>query len=238
MIYELLVHLGKKVEDRDLKLYIGGGSFGTVPAQILFGASINVFPFASAVQGLLLLAPFSPFRLHKEYAVGMTWPNWISIGPPSSLPFRILPRLLSKVLQKKLSTPESAEVFIRETFFDSMKDVEKQSYAEYRARYGLPEGYVERSMARDAARSVEHSWEGFLMTSQWLHADWGFEPHSAPDKPVSIVCSSADLSAHDGMAVWLEKQYNNAKIQHVEGGHLAALFHLQDIIEEFLHKGK
>ncbi len=46
--------------DDNLRIYISGGSFGTVPAQIIYGASFDVFPLGRNIVGCLILSPFSP----------------------------------------------------------------------------------------------------------------------------------------------------------------------------------
>src|SRR5215471_17278825 len=89
-ITRLINHLHPN--ETGLKLYLGGGSFGTVPAQILYGASYDIFPPGKYIAGLMLLAPFSPFRYHTNYTKTMTWMNYIGIGPPAVLiPFNIIP---------------------------------------------------------------------------------------------------------------------------------------------------
>ena len=60
----LLDHLHARASD--LSLYIGGGSFGTVAAQMLYGAPFNTFLAGRYVKGLLLISPFPPFRNDTE----------------------------------------------------------------------------------------------------------------------------------------------------------------------------
>ncbi len=46
--------------DPALKIYLTGGSYGTVPAQILYGAPFDIFPFGDRVMGCMVLGLISP----------------------------------------------------------------------------------------------------------------------------------------------------------------------------------
>ena len=50
----------------NLQIYVVGGSFGSVPAQMIYGAPFDVFPLGRNIAGMMLLAPLSPFRIHKD----------------------------------------------------------------------------------------------------------------------------------------------------------------------------
>lgn len=65
--------------DPDLKIYLAGGSYGTVPAQILYGALFDVFPFGKQVMGCMFLAPISPLRLHKGHRKSMTTSTYLAM---------------------------------------------------------------------------------------------------------------------------------------------------------------
>ena len=71
-ITTLLRHLHPSGID---KLYLGGGSYGSVPAQMLYGAPYDLFPLGPKIAGLLILAGFSPFKQHTAYRKSMTWQN-------------------------------------------------------------------------------------------------------------------------------------------------------------------
>jgi hypothetical protein len=74
----LLEHLHPRA--KNLKLYIGGGSFGTVEAQILYGALYNFFfLLGRRIAGLLLVARLSPFRPHITYTKDVAWLEYRSI---------------------------------------------------------------------------------------------------------------------------------------------------------------
>ncbi|KAJ5619433.1 hypothetical protein N7510_003417 [Penicillium lagena] len=66
-------------------LYLSGGSYGTVPAQMLYGAPYELFPAGRKVAGCLLLSGFSPLKYHQDYARSLSWQNWFSFGPPTQL---------------------------------------------------------------------------------------------------------------------------------------------------------
>ncbi|KAF9452073.1 hypothetical protein P691DRAFT_785428, partial [Macrolepiota fuliginosa MF-IS2] len=99
----LLEHLHpgcSSAPEGEYKLYVSGGSYGTVAAQMIFNASPEVFPPGRHITACLLLAPFSPFRYQKDYVKGMTWRNYISVGPPSQcIPWRLTQRLGLVVLK-------------------------------------------------------------------------------------------------------------------------------------------
>lgn len=44
----------------NLKIRVAGASFGSVPTQVIYGASFDVFPLGRNVAGMMLLAPFCP----------------------------------------------------------------------------------------------------------------------------------------------------------------------------------
>jgi len=226
--------------DADLKLYVCGGSYGTVPAQIIYGASFDVFPLGRQIAGLLLIAPFSPFRWHKDYTKCMTLPNYIMFGLGYKVPFRLLPRLAVFAIRGKVKTPEKAEKFIRNTLFDNMGEEERAAFAIWRDTEGRAEGQLEREMAENVARSVEKTWDGLLEVTDVLHGDWGYRPDTLDEghvrRPILIVTSTGDKMAGSGMANWLVANYKNARLKSVVGGHLAALFHIDEIWTDFLER--
>ena len=228
----LIDHLHPKKEG--LKIYIAGVSFGTVPAQMLYGASFDVFPSGRNVAGCMVLAPFSPFKLHKDYAKSMTISSYITSGPPSRyIPFNLLQRLFSVVFKNKIKTPEKAEAFMRETLFDKMGEEEKVEFAKWREERGRAEGQLERQLAQMAVRSVQESWAGFIEMADAIHGDWGFAPNALDEehnaRPILLVSSEGDTTTPDAMAKWLAENYENAHYQSFHGGHLATIFHLNKL---------
>ncbi|KAF8653537.1 hypothetical protein AX16_003902 [Volvariella volvacea WC 439] len=234
----LIHHLYPDAEQREkVQIYISGGSYGTVPAQMLYGLPPELFPPAKQVKGLLLIAAFSPFRYHTQYAKDMTWPNYIMVGPVAQMvPFRLMPRLAVAVVRPKTSTPEKMEAFLRQSIFDKMGEEEKALFKQYAEKRGKTEDDIKRDFANNGVKSVRQTWTGFLEVSDVIHGDWGFEPKSVPSegRRVLVVASEGDEMAPESMAKWLVTQYGNAKLKRIGGGHLAALYYLDDIWAEFL----
>lgn len=235
----LLDHLYPE-HGREIKLYVSGGSFGTVPAQILYGAPYDKFPYGRCIVGVLLMGALTPFRYHKNYAKHMTWSNYLLVGPITQwFPFkRLLVPLVAFTLAKKMSTVDNAEKFIRGFLFDKMNEGEKEEFAQWRAKEGIAEGEMERRFATNAVRSVATSWEGFKLMSSVLHSDWGFRPdaldeeHSRPF--VMLVTSPGDKEAPEAWTQYLAATYKNTKVTTLRGGHICVLYHLNDIWAEFL----
>ena len=220
-----------------LRIYVAGGSYGTVPAQMIYGLPSTIFPYAPYVAGCLLLAPFSPFKYHHGYAKTLSLPNYVAVGPPTQwLPFNLVPRLFSVSMAGKLKTEESAEKFVRQLLFDKMEEKEKATFAEWRTVYGREEGELERDFAKNMVASVAQNWDGFLEVSAVLREDWGFDPAQLEAKgPILICASQGDKMADDGMARWLAEAYPNGHLKLSEGGgHISGLFELDAIWTAFL----
>ncbi|KAH0840067.1 hypothetical protein J3R83DRAFT_1034 [Lanmaoa asiatica] len=225
---------------RDIKLYVSGGSFGSVPAQILYGAPYDKFPYGRCIVGVLLMGALSPFRYDKDYAKHMTWSNYLMVGPIVQwLPFKhALVYLVKFMMARKMSTVDNAEKFLREFLFDKMDEAEKEEYAQWRAREGIAEGETERRFATNAMRSVATSWEGFKLMSFVLHSDWGFRPdaldeeHSRPF--VMLVTGPGDKEAPEAWTQYLAASYKNTKVKTLHGGHISILYHMEDVWAEFL----
>jgi len=235
----LLTHHYPDSNIHDIKLYIAGGSFGTVPAQILYGAPYDKFPFGHCVSGVLLMDPISPFRYHKDYAKCMTWSNYFMTGPVAYyMPFNLMVRLMKFVLARKVATVEGAEAFLRETLFDRMDQAERETFARWWEARGRALGETERMMAENIMKSVSKSWVGLMLMSHVLHSDWGFRPdeldeeHSRPH--VLLMAGKDDHLAPVAYAQYLAANYKNAEIKYVDGGHLAILYHIDEVWAEFL----
>ncbi|KAG1753900.1 Alpha/Beta hydrolase protein [Suillus paluster] len=235
----LLSHLYPDSNGSDIKLYIAGGSFGTVPAQMLYGAPYDKFPFGRCISGVLLLGAMSPFRYHKDYAKYMTWEHYFVPGPVSYyIPFNLLTHLVKSVLARKMATIEGAEAMLREILFDRMDQAEREVFARWSEEHGkIPEDTV-RNMAENVVKSISKSWEGFLLTPPLLHSDWGFRPdaldeeHSRPR--VLLTASKDDHMSPVAYAHYLAANYKNARIKDVDGGHLSILYHMDEVWAEFL----
>lgn len=219
-----------------LRIYVAGGSFGTCPAQILFGAPYDKFPHGRQIAALLLVAPLSPFHEDRGYNRSLSWRDWVGVGPPTRvIPHNLVPRTLKLALQGKVRDAESAERLLRGLYFDGMSEDERGRFAAWRERNGEGEGEFERRMARGMVKSVSASWEGFIGTADALHADWGFrideldEDHAR--KKVVVAVGKGDTSMFK-MSKYLVDHYRNTKLVEFEGGHLAAAWSMDDIWEE------
>jgi hypothetical protein len=221
------------------KLYIAGGSYGTVPAQMIYGAPYSLFPLGRKIAGVLLAAPFSPFRYHHTYTKDMTWPNWFSVGPPSQwIPFRLVPRLLSTFLAWSfLRSARSAQEFMDKCLWSKMGKEEQVKLETFtREELHITPEQFKANMAEGAMKCTAN-WDGFIEGPDVLHSDWGYDPSKLDadhaGKPVLIVQSDQDELGM-WMGRWLGEKYGNAKVKVVEGGHLAALFESNQIWRELL----
>lgn len=236
-ISALLQHLHLDADDKDVKLYISGGSFGTVPAQMLYGASYDNFPYGRRIAGVMLGAPLSPFRNHKEYSKSMPISTYVLLGMSPYVPFKLLPRMMKLAMQGKMQKLETTQAFMGETLFNKMDEAELAAFKKWREDTGKAEGEFEKSMAQNAMRSVAKTWDGFLEAPGILHSDWGFHPATLDEehaKPILIVSSQGDDMAPVNIAEWLAANYKNSRLKVVEGGHLAILYHLEEVWEELL----
>jgi len=94
-------------------------------------------------------------------------------------------------------------------------------------------------MGQNVARSVAKSWEGFLGMTDALHSGWGgFTPSGLDDEhsraPVLVVSSKEDNMAPEAWSTYLVENYKNARLKSIEGGHIAAMFHWDEIWSEFM----
>lgn len=225
--------------DLNLKIYIAGGSYGTVPAQMLYGAPFDVFPYGRYLAGCMLLAPFSPPRFHTDYTRSMTMGNYIAIGPPSQyIPFKLVPRLMAYMINRKVKTLEGAEQFIRSNLFDHMKEEESTAFRKWKEENGKVDGQVEREFAENMMKSVQYTWEGCMETADVIHGDWGFNPALLDDehnkRPILLVSTDGDTMAPDANAKWLAASYKNSRYRSISGGHLASMYHLNDLWRQLL----
>lgn len=228
------------------RIYVGGGSFGTVPAQIVYGAPYNVFPHGRMIHGLLLLAAFSPFRLHEGYAKTLPWETYISIGPPAyHAPFQILQRLMQLMFRRKLATPEGGEAFVRQFMFDNMSAQEKEAYRLWREqdpdRRGTEPGILEREFGEMVHASVARSWRGYFDVVPAVHSDWLFDPrdfpadhHGTTRGKVVVYGGSDDWRVPQGMAQWIVQNYPGGEYKELNGGHLSAIWGMDGIWSYFL----
>ncbi|KAL1412268.1 hypothetical protein Q8F55_000011 [Vanrija albida] len=217
-------------------LYVSGGSFGTAPAQMIFGASYDEFPYGRYIAGLCVMAGFSPLAQHKNYSATLTWQNYFAVGPPSRIPFNAVQRLGKLAFASKLSTREGTMKFLNETLFDHMTDEEKAIMNDWLKRKNKTKDEVVGRMADGTIASVAVSWDWFLGISDVLHSDWGFVPTRLDKdhaKPVLVVGSETDQLG-GGMNEWLVANYKPSAVKNVPGGHIGGMFFIDDIFNELL----
>lgn len=222
----------------DLRLYISGGSFGTVAAQIIYGAPYVNFPLGRCIQGMLLLAPFTPFRVHKNYASCLSWNSWLGVGPPSRIiPGNLIMRLAASAMKSKTDTREHAEAFMRDFMFKNMTEAERKLCEKWKVDKGIKDGEETRHLADGLYRSVHKSWEGFKAIPDIFHSDWGgYSPAELDDehsKPVLLFLTNGDRETKK-MGEWLAEKLKNARVRYGEGGHIGSMFVMDDIWADFM----
>ena len=222
------------------RFYVGGGSYGSIPAQMVFGADdATTFPWARKLRGLLLLAPFSPFRLHKDYARDMTWTNWVGVGPVAKwVPFGTVQWLASCAMASMLSDVPKSEKFMRDFVFGKMGDEERADCRRWLESRGLTEDEWISEMAegpRKCTGGNEGGWRGFLEGPKVVHSDWGFKPWElGSERGRALIAAGDEDDLGLGMARWLRNNYQGARLEVVKGGHVATLWHIDEIWLELL----
>jgi pimeloyl-ACP methyl ester carboxylesterase len=231
----------------NITLYICGHSFGSVAAQTLYAAPPTVFPASRNIKQLLLISAFPPFRNDTEkgfsYTKNMTWSTYISVGPPTLfIPFRLLQHAVKFAIQPNLSSQAKAESFVRQFMFDIMGAEEKEAVEAWKKKQGYEEGQLERETAELMRRSVEKTWQGFLSHADVLHSDWDWNNRTSgetgndhtKERKVLIVGGKDDELTPLEWEEYLVSKYPNARSKWFVGGHVAALFHMDEIWTDFL----
>ncbi|TFK74637.1 alpha/beta-hydrolase [Pluteus cervinus] len=218
-ITALIHHLYPNTSSHNqLDIYIGGGSYGSVSAQIIYGQPFDKFPLG--------------------FNKGLSWMNYIMVGTPAQvIPGQLVPYLVSTAMKPRFATPEKAIQAIREISFDKMDEEEKEVLAKYEKEKGT-EGGFEAKTGLNAWRSVHKGWAGFTEVSDVIWSDWGFIPKEIDaeglERHVLVVASQGDGLAPNEQAVWISQNYGNAELMMVEGGHLSAVYYLDDIWAKFI----
>ena len=236
---QLLSHLYP--DDGYDRLYVAGGSYGSVPAQMLYGAPYELFPAGRKIVGGLFVAGFSPFRYHAGYASTLSWHTWFSVGPPTRvIPFQLIQRLFSSILAPKVKSLEGAKTLLNEILFSKMDAEEKAVFKTWAESKGRTEDGVIANMAEGAVRST-NQWEGFIEVSDVVHSDWGFDPARLDEehasKPVLVVGSEKD-DMGGATNAWMAANYSGAKLRVVPGGHISALFYMDGIWSEMIEMSR
>lgn len=217
-------------------LYIGGGSYGTVMAQILYGAGYDVFPDGAKIKGCLLVSGFSPYKYDTDYAQSLTWTNWVAVGPPSMMPFRMLQRAMRPAIALKLRTVEDAKVMIMNMLYSKLEAEERATLDQHLAENQMTFDEHVTYLAENMVRSVEHTWDGFMEVSEVLHSDWGFDPRTldeAHQKPILLVSALAD-EVGGSRNRWMLENYKNAVGRDIKGGHAAGLAKMGELWQELV----
>ncbi|SPO01207.1 uncharacterized protein DNG_03954 [Cephalotrichum gorgonifer] len=218
-------------------LYVGGGSYGTVQAQMIYGAPYSLFPAGRKIAGCLLLSGFSPFKYHVDHANSLTWHSWFTVGPPAHIiPFHILQRTFSTVLASKFKTIDGAKSFLNMSLFSKMDDDERKIFAQFLDKKGKTEDELISTMAKGIVRCGEQ-WSGFHEVSDVIYSDWGFEPSKLDDehssKPMLIVGSDKDPQG-GSTNEWMGANYKSARVKTVPGGHISSMFYMDELWRELL----
>lgn len=218
------------------KLYLAGGSYGTVQAQMLYGASYDAFPSGRKIAGLMLLGGFSPYKHDTGYAKALGWQSWISVGPPSQLPFRILQRMFRSFMAGKMKTVDGAKVFLRQALFGKMGDDEKRRFAAYMESKGSSADEFVQRMAEGAVACCAN-WDGLMEVSDVVRSDWGFAPAELDEehaKPPVLVAAGDEDDTGGANNAWLAANYKNAVEKKLPGGHIAVLYCMDELWQELI----
>ncbi|KAJ5217859.1 uncharacterized protein N7469_011484 [Penicillium citrinum] len=218
-------------------LYISGGSYGTVPAQMIYGANYDLFPAGRKIAGCLLIVGLSPVRYHDGYAKDLSWQGWLLFGPLTQLlPFHLLQWLFRIFVGRQLKDLNGAKDFLYKTAINRMDTNEKIAMECWLEKNRLTEDELVNEMAKGSMECCLN-WDGFMELSDIIHSDWGFDPRQLDDqhasKPVLLVESTADQIGGSANS-WLLKSYRSARLKEVPGGHSSALFHIDEIWKEFI----
>ncbi|TCD66940.1 hypothetical protein EIP91_000718 [Steccherinum ochraceum] len=225
-------------QTENLRLYLAGGSFGTVAAQIVYGASYDDFPLGRQIAGLLLIAPISPPHAHSDFNKCLSSTNYLSLGTPYHvLPFNLTQRMGMLMLRHHLDTPEHAAKFIHEFAFSKLAGEEREVYEKWREARGFEEGQAEKDIGASMHHSVATTWKGFLDVPKIIHSNWGgYDPRSVHEDrqiPVLVVMNRGDRD-HLLMGEWLVKNMKGTVARYEVGGHMASMFTADGIWEQFL----
>jgi Alpha/beta hydrolase family len=221
-------------------IYLAGGSYGSVQAQMLYGAPYELFPPGRRIAGCVLIAGFSPFKYDTNYAKTLNWQNWISIGPLSQIPFHPLQRLFSTVVASKVKSLDGARDFLRQTLLSKMGEDEKATFAHWLENNEKTEFEFLDQMAKGAIKCCKR-WDGFMEVADVIHSDWGFEPATLDDehatKPVLIVGSENDHLGGSNND-WIVANYRSSSLKIVPGGHISSIFYMDEIWQEMINRSR
>ncbi|KAF9222093.1 alpha/beta-hydrolase [Gyrodon lividus] len=223
----------------DVKLYVAGASFGSLPAQMLYGSPYGKFPFGRRIAGLMLVVPMASFRHFTDYYKTLDWPGYLFAGPIVKYDyFKIVPKVMALLMGTQFANADRAEAVLRRSLFDIMDDDEREVYRKWREDNRISEREVVRELAELAVRSVQTNWEGIRLLPGIGHADWGFHPDTLDEEhnrpPVLVVSARQDRMAPEVHQRYLVEHYKNARMKYIEGGHLAPRYYMDELWDELI----
>ncbi|CAF3041690.1 unnamed protein product [Rotaria socialis] len=235
-VHQLLSSL-KKNNNKNLRIVVAGGSYGSVYAQICFSTSTDIMPEVTHVQSLIVLSGFSPFKYHKKHTDGMSWSSYFAIGSPS-IHFPFISKLVGSLIRKKVRNIEEVKKFVRKKFFDKMGDDEKVNLRKWEEDNNKSAEWAIDMMSRNIYLSISKTMAGFNEMPRVLHSDWGFDPKKLSSSPskrkVLIVATQGDEISHMEMSTYLVESYPNAELKIISGGHLGTFFEFDSIMKTWL----
>ncbi|KAH8799289.1 hypothetical protein DL96DRAFT_1824410 [Flagelloscypha sp. PMI_526] len=98
-----------------------GGSYGSIPTQVIYGSSLDEFPQRDRIVRVLVLACLVALYKVPDYGEHMTMSTYLSFGPMAyNSPFKILLRIAAWSIRTHVSTPEKGTAFIEGFIFDKI----------------------------------------------------------------------------------------------------------------------
>ena len=183
---------------------------------------------------MIILAPFSPFRIHKDYAKCLSWHDWIGVGPLTK--YLPIPSLVSLAMGSKFKTFDSVEEILRQVILDRMDEAEKERFTAHCQKFGTTPDEFFKTWARESMKSVENGWNGYNQSAVALHSDWGFtfplDADHTRGKVLVKVAKGDELGS--GMGEYLAQNYANSEFIVEEGGHISAMYTLNEDITHLI----
>ncbi|KAL6900053.1 hypothetical protein GGI43DRAFT_427774 [Trichoderma evansii] len=211
-------------------VYVAGASYGTVPAQMMYGAPYDLFPFGHKIAGCLLLGGFSPLKHHVKYVKKANWYNLLSI-----IPFHLLQGLFKTVNGSKLQSLDDARKLVKHTMSNIMDWDEKVRLYGWLVKNEVRESEFIDRMARGTMKSCDN-WDGFMEASDILRSDWGFDPRTLDDehssKAMLVAWFKTDYIG-GGTSDWLLASYKSARLKLFIEGIIKTLFSMDKLWKEF-----
>lgn len=229
------LHPGWRVANPPLRLFLIGVVWGSVAAQVLYGASCEQFPLGRHIAGLLLISPISPPHVHKEFDKCLSWDNYFSFSSYAHIfPLKYHHRLIGSFVHRTVATPDRALQQVRDAQANNMSSVQREAIQQRSKLQGTSVDELQERVATKMYRSVHTTMEGFNMMPRVIRSDWGgYDPRTADRNrriPVLIVVVDNDKE-HRLMGDWLVKNMENATRRYVDT--TTSAFPMEDILQQF-----